>query len=39
MMQDYKLYKGAWIYAGNLSQAKKLTDIQLRSLLNGGVNS
>ena len=37
VMQGYKLYKKAWIYAaGNPLQERKLTNVSLRSLLNRG---
>lgn len=36
-MQNYKLYKGAWVFAGDPSKSEKLTHYQCVELLNRGV--
>ncbi len=35
-MQNYKLYKGAWVFAGDPSKSEKLTHYQCVELLNRG---
>lgn len=35
-LTDYKIYKGAWIYSGNLFKMQKLTRDQVLQLLKGG---
>lgn len=38
-MKEYKLYKGAWIFAGNPNEEKRLSKSECQNILRGGVYS